>query len=349
MKINFWKKKRVFITGHTGFVGTWLCFTLNLFGSIISGYALKPNKNQKLFKLLNIKNIIHDNKFSDIANKKEIFRHIKKNRPEIIFHLAAQSLVFDSYYNPSKTYNTNIMGLVNLLDVVKKFKFIKCVIIVTSDKCYKIKKKLFYNENDELGGNDPYSSSKACQEIIYNSFNFSFFKNRKINISSVRSGNIIGGGDWSYKRLIPDIIRCKFYNKKLKIRNINSVRPWLHVFDSLNGYITLAEKLYNNKKYVGSWNFGPNKRKYSTKYIINYCINNNILKKKEILKSKKNFLETSELTLSSKKSNILLNWRPKLDFISTLKYTFDWYKCYYHNQNVKKFSYSQIKEFYNLK
>jgi len=351
IKKNFWNNKTVLVTGHTGFKGSWLCFYLHYLGCNIIGYSLKPDKYHKLFSILNIKKKIKFNLFNNITNKKKLSEVIKKHKPEIIFHLAAQPIVIDSYKDPKVTIDTNIMGTINLLEIAKINNKIKSMVIVTSDKCYKIKKNksYYFSEESELGGLDPYSASKACAEILTNSYVKSFLSQSKQSVprvSTVRSGNILGGGDWGKHRLITDIIKAKTNKTKLKLRNLNSVRPWIHVLDTLTGYIKVAKKSYESNKFVGPWNFSPlDKKPRSVKKIVEYCVKNNFLNKKQIIVTKKKYHETKVLMLDSRKANRELNWKPKLNFNEAIGYTFDWYAAYKKKENMEKYTINQIKEF----
>ena len=261
MKSSFWNKKRVFITGHTGFKGSWLTLWLKNLNANICGYSLKPKSKKSLFYEANVSDGIHSH-FENILNYKELSKKIRQFKPEIVFHLAAQSLVKESFYDPQKTFSTNISGTINLLESLRNCKSVKSIIIVTTDKVYENKEsKLGYKESDLLGGYDPYSSSKACCEIITNSYRSSFFNEKGMNvgIATARAGNVIGGGDYSDYRLIPDIFKSIDEKKILKIRNKSSIRPWQHVLEALNGYLKLAESLfYDCNRYSEAWNFGPN-------------------------------------------------------------------------------------------
>ena len=330
---KFWSKKKVFITGHTGFKGSWLCIMLNNLGSKIYGYALKPEKNSLFNKSKIIKSLASNN-YSDINSITKLKKILKQIKPEIIFHLAAQPLVLESYKEPLKTFSTNIIGTLNLLESIRTIKSIKSVVIITTDKVYKINKKnKEYKELDQLGGFDPYSASKVGAEIVVDSYIKSFFKNTFLQkkISTVRAGNVVGGGDFSKNRLVPDIIKAINNKQKLIIRNPNHVRPWQHVLDPLMGYLILAEKQYKNQinDFEHYWNFGPNKGNFKkvidvVKYIKKKEGLNYILKKTNILK------ETGVLKLNSLKAKKKLKWLCKWDLIETLDKTIEW------NNQVKK-------------
>ena len=324
---KFWGKKKVFITGHTGFKGSWLCIILNLLNSKIYGYALKPQKNS-LFNMSKIYKNLASNNYLDINNIKKLKKILKQTKPEIIFHLAAQPLVLDSYKKPLETFSTDMIGTLNLLESIRKIKSIRSVVIITTDKVYKIDKNNHaYKEFDQLGGFDPYSASKVGAEIVVDSYINSFFKNTFLHkkISTVRAGNVLGGGDFSKNRLVPDIIKSINNNTKVVIRNSNHVRPWQHVLDPLLGYLILAEKQYKNqiKDFEHSWNFGPGKGNF--KKVIDVV---KYIKKKEglnyILKNTGHHKETNILKLNSLKARKKLKWFCKWSLIETLNKTIEW-------------------------
>ena len=345
---KFWKKKRVFITGHTGFKGSWLTYILNQFNSDIYGYSLKPETKPNLYKILNIKNLIND-EFSNITNFKKIDSSIKKFKPEIFIHLAAQPLVRKSYLDPLSTYQTNVMGLMNVLLSIKKNISYKCVVlIITSDKCYLNNgNKIFFNEIDHLGGNDIYSSSKACAEILSKSFYNSFFKNSKTRLSTVRAGNIIGGGDWSEDRLISDLVRNIFENKKLLIRYPNAVRPWQHVLDPIFGYLKIIEKMWSDEKILGGWNIGPlSNKKIKVKDILD--LSEEYLQRKinyKLIESEQILHEDKMIMLDTRKIKNKLGWQPKLKIHDSIRMTLDWYEAYYLKKNILHFTQKQIDEY----
>ncbi len=345
---KFWKNKNVFITGHTGFKGSWLSIALKLFGANLYGYSLKPKKNS-LYNYANCKKIFKKNYFKKIEDKKSVERAIVNSNPDIIFHLAAQPLVSLSYLKPQETFNSNIVGTYNLLSSLNSSNKIKSVVIITTDKVYKIKnKEKVYREQDELGGNDLYSASKACCEILTFSFIKSFFQNKqfKNSISTARSGNVIGGGDLSKDRLIPDIMFAINNKSKLIIRNPNSIRPWQHVIEPTFGYLKLARLQYEKKNINKEpfWNFGPDRKNFiKVSNIANY------IKKfrKFTLKysNTKNFEETNILKLSNQKSKQILNWYPKWDIYKSLNYVIEWNDLYKQNKDAKKICEKQIREY----
>jgi CDP-glucose 4,6-dehydratase len=347
---NFWCNKKVFITGHTGFKGAWLLIFLNILGAKLYGYSLKTQKNSlfsKIASLIKLKKNINN----DILNLKLLKKSLNEIKPDIVFHLAAQSLVGVSYKNPVMTFDTNIIGTLNILEAARSVSSIKSIIIVTTDKVYKIKKgNVMYSEKSELGGNDPYSSSKACAELITTSYIKSFFKNSKLQdkISTVRSGNVIGGGDFAKDRLVPDIMRSIGKNTKLIIRNPNYVRPWQHVIEPLYGYILLAQKQYLKKIKLSehSWNFGPRNKNFVR--VIDIV---NIFKKNTkinlVKKGKNKIKETKILKLNSKKARTELNWRPKWNINTTVDKMIEWNNNAKNKNKIVKICEKQIYDYLN--
>jgi CDP-glucose 4,6-dehydratase len=347
---NFWKKKRVLVTGHTGFKGSWLCFILKEMGAKVYGYSLKAEHKFGFFNQLNIKKKIDISYIADVNNETKLFKFISSVQPQIIFHLAAQSLVIKSFNDPINTFKTNIIGSINVLHVAKKIKSVKAILITTTDKVYENKENINgYKENDPLGGNDNYSASKASAEIVINSYRNSYFRSSKdAYIATVRSGNVIGGGDWSENRLIPDIIKSIQYKKLLKLRNPNSIRPWQHILDCIYGYLILSENLFKkNKKAVGAWNLGPdNLRLYKVKEIV-YFFKKKFKNFKYTFNKKSNFIETKFLTLNNDKIRTIFKWKPKLNMKNSLKLTFEWYKFFLEKKDLEKISKYQINNFFN--
>jgi CDP-glucose 4,6-dehydratase len=325
---KFWNGKKVFVTGHTGFKGSWLCIFLKVLGAKVTGYSLKPPTKPSLFKLANIHNLIEKSVIADVRDYKRLFKEIKESKSTIIFHLAAQPLVRYSYKQPKETFDTNFSGSLNIFECIKRIKKIKTSIIITTDKVYDNSKNKIFKEHDNLGGYDPYSASKVCVEFLFSSYIKSFFmnKNRQM-LATVRAGNVIGGGDYSVDRLIPDIYR--FYKKKKKIilRSPLAVRPWQHVLEPLSGYLLLAEKIHTNriKKLKQNWNFGPNISSCKTvKYVANYFAKSLKLKIISKQSKKNNAKETNILRLSNYKSKKFINWHPKWPLDKSLKKIEDW-------------------------
>ena len=343
---KFFNKKRVLITGHTGFKGSWLTLCLKDLGADILGVSNNIPTKPSHFKVSKINKEIKSKKV-DVANLKKIKKIIYKFKPDFIFHLAAQSLVKESYKSPIETWRTNLIGTLNILESLKKYKKKVTVVLITSDKSYKnIEQKKGYKENDVLSGIDPYSASKSSADIAIQSyFNSYFKKKRNITIGVGRAGNVVGGGDWSKDRLIPDCMRAWSKGKKVIIRNPNSTRPGQHVLEAVWGYIILAINLKSNKKINGEpFNFGPNTKK---NHKVIECVK--IIKKiwpdiKWRIEKRKNkkFKEASLLKLNSEKAKKYLKWQTILNFDETMQMTALWYKNYY-KKNSKVISYNQIK------
>jgi len=345
----FWKNKNVFVTGHTGFKGGWLCIFLNLLGAKVTGYSLKPKTKPNLFNQANIKSILKKSIIADIRDYKKLSSEIKKSKASIVFHLAAQPLVRYSYLEPKETFDTNFTGTLNIMECIKNNKKIKTGIIITTDKVYDVSKNKIFKEDDKLGGLDPYSSSKVCAEQMVHSYKNSFFKETNFQqLATVRAGNVIGGGDYSEDRLIPDIYRFKKSNKNIFLRNPSAVRPWQHVLEPLNGYLILAQKIHTSKikNEKQNWNFGPNiSCCKSVKYVSNFFAKNLNLNVKTNSKKKNNFKpETSILRLSNFKSRKILNWHPKWNLDTSLKKIIEWNEKIINN-NARKICEDQIIEF----
>ena len=352
-KNNFWKEKKVLVTGHTGFKGGWLSLWLYILGAKIVGYALDPISKKNLFDILKLKKIFEKDVRKNIQDIEEIKKLIQTFKPEIIFHLAAQPQVLESYTEPLNTIRTNVIGTANILEISKNFNFIKAIVIITTDKVYKnFNKRIKFSEDFPLGGDDIYSSSKASADLITQSYIKSFFKKKYCNIGIARAGNCIGGGDWTKFRILTDASNAFLNNKNLYIRNPDSVRPWQHVFEPLDGYMLLAEKLYKKKGklFTEAWNFGPKEKKHITvkKFAENYrkalSSNSKIKVKKNKEKKEKTYLD-----LDSQKSMKKLKWQPLLNIKKTIKLTADWYLAYKKKKNLMSFSINQLNEFMNTK
>ena len=329
---NFWKNKKVLITGNTGFKGSWLTIHLLEKGAKIVGISKKEKKGLFLFNFLKLNKKIHQYYFN-IQEYDKIKKILKKEKPDIIFHLAAQPIVSLSYKDPINTLSTNIIGTINILEAIRFSKKKLSMINITTDKVYKQSHLKPFKEIDSLGGNDIYSASKASSDLITMSYFQSFFKkDNKIGVATARAGNVIGGFDWSKNRIIPDAINAAFDNKKLNIRMPKSVRPWQHVLDVVNGYVVLAEKLYNKpSKFSEAWNFGPNSSSNKNVITLANNLNKQLDKKFDVIFQKGNFHEEKSIRLNSKKSRIKLNWKPVFDFKKTIKLTAEIYNLYYKN------------------
>ena len=351
-----YKNKKVLITGHTGFKGSWLSIWLNLLGAKVIGISNDIPSSPSNFITSNVKNYIDDFKIN--INDLDLLKNtINKIQPDFIFHLAAQSLVRKSYSDPIYSFSTNTMGTVNILESLKVIDKSINVILITSDKVYKnIESKKGYSETDSLGGKDPYSASKAMAELAIQSYFNSFFQssNSYIKLTTARSGNVIGGGDWAADRIIPDCMKSWSNNESVNIRNPTSTRPWQHVLETLRGYLLIGQNLYNqNVKHGEAYNFGPplNQKNYSVGDLINELSKHwNKVKWKDISKNNEKFYESKLLKLNCEKALKDLNWKSILSFEEAVKMTIDWYINYYNNSELSTYEYtvSQIEEYSQL-
>ncbi|MFX1494128.1 MAG: CDP-glucose 4,6-dehydratase [Promethearchaeota archaeon] len=342
---NFFEDKNIFITGHTGFIGSWLAIWLNELGAKIVGYSLPPLTKRDNFVVSNLeKEIISF--IGDIRNYDKMNNVFKKYQFDIIFHLAAQPIVRKSYLIPKETYDVNVGGTVNIFEIFRKTSSCKILINVTTDKCYENQEKESgYVEDDRLGGYDPYSSSKACSELITTAYRNSFF-NKDRRASSVRVGNVIGGGDWQEDRLIPDCMRALLNNKEIVIRNPKSIRPWQYVLEPIRGFLSLTKHMWEgNNEYSGAWNFGPDKNSiFTVEEIVNKILKYIGKGNYTYLSDQKDnqFHETKTLLLDCSKSSEYLEWEPKLKIQDTIQFVCDWYM----EENVSyDYDIDQIKKY----
>ncbi len=352
---KFYKNKKIIITGHTGFKGAWLTQILINFNARVVGISLPPESDPNLFNILKIKDNI-ENYFIDIRDHNKLKEIFLKEKPEIVFHLAAQAIVRDSYDDPLNTISSNVLGTANVLQAIKEVGEVKSVVIITTDKVYENKEWHFaYRENDALGGYDPYSASKAAADVIANSYIQSFFNPKDFKIKHntlvgiARAGNVIGGGDWARYRLIPDIIRSIYDKKeKVEIRSPQSIRPWQHVLEPLSGYLALGKGLCEGKTSLsGAYNFGPNNESFVTvKKLIDEAIK--ILGKGSyVINLDTSKHESNLLKLDINKADVLLDWKPRLNLKENLELTFNWYKSYSKKSgDIIKVTNQQIKNFF---
>lgn len=349
---NVYKNRKIFITGNTGFKGSWLTAWLLELGADIVGYSLKPPTKPNMFEILSLPERINYIK-GDICDREKLENELKNHDPEIVFHLAAQPLVRKSYHHPVLTYETNVMGTVNLFEAVRKCENVKVLVNVTSDKCYENKEEnRGYSETDALGGHDPYSSSKACSEIITTTYRKSYFEknnvdNYNVSLTSVRAGNVIGGGDWAQDRLVPDCIRALTTNNIISIRNPHAIRPWQHVLEPLSGYLWLASLMWRDSvSYNHAWNFGP-------KEPVNQDVEKVV---KEIIRiwgsgqyhthKDTQISETKILQLNINQAMVKLRWKPIYELREALEKTIHWYWQYYNNErDMYQFTSEQIKNY----
>ncbi len=352
MNAEFWKNKRVFLTGHTGFKGSWLTLWLKMMDANVCGYSLKPPIKSNLFEIANVIQGITSIE-GDIRQAQTLKSAIDEFQPEIVFHLAAQALVRESYKDPVTTYQTNVMGTVNLFEAVRDIESVSTVIVVTSDKCYENREWVWgYRENEAMGGFDPYSSSKGCAELVTSAYQRSFFNSeRRVTLSSVRAGNVIGGGDWAAERLIPDLCSAFAQGKKAEIRSPNAIRPWQHVLEPLAGYLLLAEKSYMQpQQYAGGWNFGSDYQDAkSVAWIADKLSSIWGGDTGWFIKNVDHQLhEANVLLLDCSKARSLLNWSPRLNLSQSLELTASWYKTYAQNNDMRVFTEQQIQTFINM-
>jgi CDP-glucose 4,6-dehydratase len=328
---DFWRNKSVLVTGHTGFKGSWLALWLQEMGAKVSGFSLPPPSSPNLFTEANIASGMESH-FGDIRDVQALTQVFEASKPEVVFHLAAQSLVLDSYEDPLATYSTNVTGSLNILECVRSTPGVKSVVMVSTDKCYENKEWLWgYREIDPLGGYDPYSSSKACMELMLSSYRASFFphkdyKTHQVAIASARAGNVIGGGDWAKNRLVPDIVSAIINKQKVRLRYPNSIRPWQHVLEPLSGYLMLAEKLYlDGPLYAESWNFGPHDSSaksvnWIAKYLLQKANSGCCI---EVSKTPVAH-EAHFLKLDCSKAHSKLHWSPKWELSQALDNVLSW-------------------------
>jgi CDP-glucose 4,6-dehydratase len=350
---KFWKGRQVFITGHTGFKGSWLCLWLHKLGADVTGYALEPPTDPSLFELAEVNKLVKSIK-GDVRDRKKLFKCLSEAKPEIVFHLAAQPLVRDSYKLPVDTYEINVMGTINVLEAVRLHgRSVRAFINVTTDKVYENKERLRgYREDEPLGGYDPYSNSKACSELVTAAYRNSYFnpadyKKHKTAVASARAGNVIGGGDWATDRIVPDCIKAILSGRPIVVRNPHATRPWQHVLEPLSGYLCLTEKLYKHgPKYAGSWNFGPDGHDCKTvEYLVTTICKQWGPQATFSLAKSKGPHEASYLKLDCSKARARLGWRPHWSLGKALSATVAWYKAHASQRDVKKTCLEQIDEF----
>lgn len=344
---NFFKGKKILITGDTGFKGSWLCIWLNELGADVYGYALPPKTPQDNFVKAGLQKIIHhyDGDVRDIDHLKSIFNKVK---PELAFHMAAQALVLPSYSNPAETFQTNVLGTVNFFEAVRQTSSVRVALNVTSDKCYQNSEWVWgYRENDPMGGNDPYSASKGCSELVTTSYLKSFFSTGECLVASARAGNVIGGGDWAEYRILPDLFRAYFADQTLVIRNPKATRPWQFVLEPLFGYLKLAESLHSTGRTLsGAWNFGP-------RSLINHRVEEVINGVKKLIPDLQYIMETPSeklheahlLKLDISKALTHLTWRPLLDFEETVQFTTEGYLSERSAADLYQSRVNQIKKY----
>lgn len=349
---NFWHGKRVFVTGHTGFKGSWLSLWLTEMGAVVKGYSLDAPTDPSLFEIMQLSQHM-ESEIGDIRDFASLHNSIAEFKPEIIFHLAAQSLVRLSYEQPIETYSTNVMGTVHLLEAVRLIGGIKSVVNITSDKCYENREWVWgYRENEAMGGYDPYSNSKGCAELVASSFRRSFFNpadytQHGVGLASVRAGNVIGGGDWAKDRLIPDILRSFECNQQVVIRNPHSIRPWQHVLEPLSGYLVVAQKLFSEgDKFSEGWNFGPrDEDARSVEFIVDKMVALWGDNASWLLDGENHPHEAHYLKLDCSKANLQLGWHPRWGLVETLGRIVKWHRAWIDGEDMLACSKREIHDY----
>lgn len=347
---SFWKDKKVFLTGHTGFKGGWIGLWLSKMGAKVHGFSLKPDTTPCFFEETHLESHLEKSSFGDIRNLPALTLAIRDASPSVVIHMAAQPLVLKSYQSPVETFETNVLGTVNLLEASRLAGTAKAIVIVTTDKCYEDRGAFTpFSENDRLGGYDPYSCSKACAELVSSTYRKSFFEETGIKLASARAGNVIGGGDWASDRLIPDFIKALDKSNSLLIRSPASIRPWQHVLEPLSGYLMLAEKLITTGgKFADAWNFGPEESDTKPVSWIADRLCSMIPNSSWKIDDKKTQRhETATLKLDSSKAKSQLNWSPRWSLETAIDKTMAWYNSWKEDKPMAEISKMQIESYLN--
>jgi CDP-glucose 4,6-dehydratase len=350
VSISFWHRKRVFLTGHTGFKGGWLSLWLQAMGAEVHGYALKPPTEPNLYTVAEVGTDMASGEIADIRDADKLRYAMQAARPEIVFHLAAQPLVRYSYAQPAETYAVNVMGTVHLLEAVRATPSVKAVVNVTTDKCYENREWVWgYRENEPVGGFDPYSSSKGCAELVTAAYRRSFLEPAGVALASARAGNVIGGGDWAADRLIPDFLRAMDAGETLKLRSPQSTRPWQHVLEPLSGYLMLAERLYTDgAAFAEAWNFGPSDGDARS---VQWIVERLAEMRKDVNWQCNESLQPHEahyLKLDSSKAHNQLAWQPQWRLQTALQKTLEWHEAWKNAENMKSVTLAQINDYQSL-
>ncbi len=348
----FWRGKKVFLTGHTGFKGAWLSLWLDSLGANVTGYALKPPTNPSLFELCRVDRFVRS-VIADIRDAGRLQKAVLSAKPDVIIHMAAQPLVRQSYKDPRETYETNVMGTVNLFEAARKCGSVRAVVNVTTDKCYENKERLRgYKEGEPLGGYDPYSSSKACSELVTAAYRDSFFNRKEYRshgtaVATARAGNVIGGGDWAADRLIPDILKAFLSGKKVLIRNPKAIRPWQYVLEPLDGYLLLAQRLFEKGPvYAGSWNFGPEEGDAkNVEWIVKRMCSKWGRGASYVLDKGRHPHEAHYLKLDCAKALGRLGWRPRWNIETAIDRLMAWTLAYKSGASMREVCFGQITEY----
>ncbi len=350
---HFWNGKRVFLTGHTGFKGGWLSLWLSSMGAKVTGFALAPNTNPNFYEVSGIEGVVEKSLIGDIRDLESLRGAMIDAHPEIVIHMAAQPLVRYSYVNPVETYGTNVMGTVHVLESIRSTPSVRATVVVTTDKCYENKEWVWgYRENEPMGGYDPYSNSKGCAELVTSAYRQSYFSDaiyvsHKHALATARAGNVIGGGDWSEDRLIPDALKAFEAGRQLMIRNPMATRPWQHVLEPLSGYLVLAQALYEEGvKFASAWNFGPlDEDARSVKDVINLLIDKSPAGARWLQDKSEQPHEAHALKLDCSKADQLLGWRPKWSLETAVQKIADWQNAFIAKEDMQKISLKQIEAY----
>lgn len=347
MSPGFWRGKKVFITGHTGFKGGWISHWLYELGASVGGYSLESPTQPNFFAEAQLQKSLENSTIGDIRDLAALTRAVKATKPDIIFHMAAQPLVRESYKAPVETFAANVIGTVNVLEAARQCGTAKAIVNITTDKCYENKEWQWpYRENDRLGGHDPYSASKACAEIVAAAYRNSFLTDADIHIASARAGNVIGGGDWAMDRLIPDFLRALDTEEPLTIRSPHAVRPWQHVLEPLSGYLLLAEKLFEEgSEFAEAWNFGPNDDDAKPVSWIVDQLCSGVPGAKWQTDNTIQLHEAGLLKLDSSKAKARLGWTPRWNLEAALNKTMEWHKAWRRKADMTETTSAQIAEY----
>ncbi len=348
--VKAFEGRRVLITGHTGFKGSWLTLWLHRLGASVSGYSLAPPTDPNLFEAADVASVLVHHFTDDVRNASALSSALQQTEPELVFHLAAQPLVSVGYADPVLTYGSNVMGTVHLLEAARSCPSVRAVVVVTSDKCYAIgDHNEAFCEGDRLGGPDPYASSKSCAELVTESFRSSYWqKDDCPSVATVRAGNILGGGDWAADRLVPDLVRARTQNLELTIRSPDAIRPWQHVLDALHGYLLLAEQLLTEgHPWAEAWNFGPDSEAMKPVQSVVDAMDAHWPNEQEKLVTAEApaFEETQILRLDSSKARDRLGWEPRLSFQETIEWTAEWYRQFAAGRDMARHTRAKLAAF----
>jgi CDP-glucose 4,6-dehydratase len=354
---SFWQNKKIFVTGHTGFKGSWLLLWLISMGAKVKGFALEAPTNPSLFDVAGIGDLCAEHQVGDIRDYPLLYQSIKSYQPDIVIHMAAQPLVRYSYEHPIATYQTNVMGTVHVLEATRSIDSIRAIVCVTSDKCYENREWIWgYRENDPMGGYDPYSNSKGCSELVVSAYLNSYFNainytEHGVAVASVRAGNVIGGGDWAIDRLIPDILKAFEQKRQAEIRSPDAIRPWQHVLEPLAGYLMIAEKLYQQgAKFSGAWNFGPQSDDAKpVRYIVEQLAKlwgDDALWR---LQDGNHPHEAHFLKLDCSKASQILGWQPRWCLQRALEHIVKWHQAWISGDDMQRYSLNQIEDYLKTK